>query len=176
MLIYFFSWAENTALSIKPPSPRKYLKPVSHYYPVLSLTSSNHVAQKLLYHYRWLQVSGLQIPKQLLRHVLKPAVHREWKLDWEVQCQKHVSRVERSNYIPQHLPDVITCPCARYLLLAQHSSYNARGTLSDSFTFCMKISSHIHLCHASCCPYRQAWYEIMSSSEWWIFFAVMGLR
>ena len=38
-------------------------------------------------------------------------------------CQKQVSRVGTSNYIPQYLWDVITCPCPWYLLLAQHSPY-----------------------------------------------------
>ena len=42
---------------------------------------------------------------------------------WEVLFQKQVSRAGTSNYIPQILWDVITCPCPWYLLLAQHSSY-----------------------------------------------------
>ena len=41
---------------------------------------------------------------------------------WEVLCQKQVSRVGTSNYIPQKLWDVITCPCPWCLLLAYHSS------------------------------------------------------
>ena len=36
--------------------------------------------------------------------------------------QKQVSRARTSNDIPQYLWDVITCPCPRNLLLAQHSS------------------------------------------------------
>ena len=32
-------------------------------------------------------------------------------------CQKHVSRTVTSNYIPQYMQDVITCPCLWYLLL-----------------------------------------------------------
>ena len=42
---------------------------------------------------------------------------------WVVLSQKQVSRAGTSNYIPQYLWDVITCPCPWYLLLAQHSSY-----------------------------------------------------
>ena len=38
---------------------------------------------------------------------------------WEHLCQKQVSRAGTSNYIPQYLWDVITCPCPWYLLLAQ---------------------------------------------------------
>ena len=38
-------------------------------------------------------------------------------------CQKHASRAGTSNYIPQILWDVITCPCPWYLLLPHTSSY-----------------------------------------------------
>ena len=44
------------------------------------------------------------------------------QMNWGVLCQKQVSRAGTSNYIPQILWDVITCPCPWYLLLAQHSS------------------------------------------------------
>ena len=37
-------------------------------------------------------------------------------------CQMQVSGAETSNYIPQYLWDVITCPCPRYLLLAHKST------------------------------------------------------
>ena len=37
-----------------------------------------------------------------------------------VLCQKQVSRAGTSNYIPQYLWDVVTCPFLSYLLLAQH--------------------------------------------------------
>ena len=43
-----------------------------------------------------------------------------WGNMWGVLCQKQVSRAGTINYIPQYLWDVITCPCAWYLLLAQH--------------------------------------------------------
>ena len=39
-----------------------------------------------------------------------------------VLCQKQVSRAGTSNYIPQILWDVITCPCPWYLLLVKHST------------------------------------------------------
>ena len=38
-------------------------------------------------------------------------------------CQKQASRAGTSNYIPQYLWDVITCPCPRYLLLVHRYSY-----------------------------------------------------
>ena len=38
-------------------------------------------------------------------------------------CQKQVSRARTSNYIPQFLWDVITCPWPWYLLLAQYPSF-----------------------------------------------------
>ena len=51
--------------------------------------------------------------------------HEKWKYMMGsvsgVLCQKQVSRAGTSNYIPQKLWDVITCPCPWYLLLAQHS-------------------------------------------------------
>ena len=43
---------------------------------------------------------------------------------WCVVCQKQASRAGTSNYIPQYLWDVITCPCAWYMLLAQHSWFD----------------------------------------------------
>ena len=42
--------------------------------------------------------------------------------DYRVVRQKQVSRAATSNYIPQCLWDVITCPCPWYLLLAPKSS------------------------------------------------------
>ena len=41
----------------------------------------------------------------------------------EVLCQKQVSRAGRSNYTPEVLWDVITCPCPWCLLLVQHFWY-----------------------------------------------------
>ena len=45
-------------------------------------------------------------------------------ITWGVLCQKQVSRTGTSNYTPQILWDVITCPCPWYLLLTQYSSYD----------------------------------------------------
>ena len=42
--------------------------------------------------------------------------------EWRLACQKRVSRVWTSNYIPQYLWDVITCLCPWYLLLSHNSS------------------------------------------------------
>ena len=44
-----------------------------------------------------------------------------------VLCQKQVSKAGKSNYIPQYLWDVNTCPCTWYLLLEQHSWTENRG-------------------------------------------------
>ena len=38
-------------------------------------------------------------------------------------CQKQVSQVRISNYIPRFIVGVITYPCLRYLLLAPNSSF-----------------------------------------------------
>ena len=43
---------------------------------------------------------------------------------WWLMCQRQVSRAGTSNYIPQYLWDVITCPCPWCLLLAHQSSYD----------------------------------------------------
>ena len=40
---------------------------------------------------------------------------------WGLVCQRQVSRAGTSNYIPQILWDVITCPCPWYLLLTHKS-------------------------------------------------------
>ena len=47
-----------------------------------------------------------------------------WRLAW----QKQVARAGTSNYIPQYLWDVITCPCPRYLLLVHMSSYRCTSS------------------------------------------------
>ena len=49
-----------------------------------------------------------------------------------VLCQKQVSRTGTSNYIPQILLDISTCPRPGYLLLAPHSSCT-RGVRNDSW-------------------------------------------
>ena len=41
--------------------------------------------------------------------------------NWEVLCQKQVSRPGTSNYIPQYLWDVIACSCPWYPLLVQYT-------------------------------------------------------
>ena len=51
----------------------------------------------------------------IFSHWLRPcsAIYREQALNlYVVLCQKQVSRAGTSNYIPQKLWDVITCPCA----------------------------------------------------------------
>ena len=59
------------------------------------------------------------------------------KYIWGVLCQKQVPRAGTSNYIPQILWDVITCPCPWYLLLAQHSTYETQ-TLSSLYLLISK--------------------------------------
>ena len=41
-----------------------------------------------------------------------------------VLCKKQVSRAGTSNYIPQYLWDVITCPCLWYLFWRNNSGHN----------------------------------------------------
>ena len=50
--------------------------------------------------------------------------------------KKQVSRAGSSNYIPQYLWDVITCPCPWYLLLTNKSTIenNSRASFTFSFT------------------------------------------
>ena len=53
---------------------------------------------------------------------------------WGVLCQRQASRVVTSDYIPQCLRDVITCPTPWYLLLVQHSwSYMIDDTFAPLF-------------------------------------------
>ena len=40
---------------------------------------------------------------------------------WGVLCQKQISRIGMSIYVPQYVWNVITCPCLLNLLLAQQS-------------------------------------------------------
>ena len=58
-------------------------------------------------------------------------------IPWDVLyiwvCQTQVSRVGTSNYIPQNLWGVITCPCPWYLFLAQHPSYLSINSSVDRF-------------------------------------------
>ena len=58
-----------------------------------------------------------------------------WWLTSGVLSKKQVSRSGTSNYIPQILWHVITCPCPWYLLLVQHSSYGS----------CFYRSIYVHL-------------------------------
>ena len=61
-----------------------------------------------------------------------------------VLCQKRVSRAGTSDYIPQILWDLITCPYPWYLHLAQHSSFNiAAGVNAWSLIPCILPTSGI---------------------------------
>ena len=57
---------------------------------------------------------------------------------WKLVCQKQVSRAGKSNYFPQHLLDVITCPWPWYLFLAHDSTImhvrTVQQTLLDHLT------------------------------------------
>ena len=57
--------------------------------------------------------------------------HKERLKKLGVLCQKKVSRAGTSNYTPQYLWDVITCPFPWYPLLVQHSS-NPADTLRNN--------------------------------------------
>ena len=62
-------------------------------------------------------------------------------------CQKHMSRTGTSNYIPQILWDVITCPSPWYPFLPHKSSYKINSELSPSshaMCMCYIILAHIH--------------------------------
>ena len=54
-------------------------------------------------------------------------------------CQKQVSRAGTSNYIPQILWDVITCPCLWYLLLTHRSTYLYHPMYIDSSLFQVSV-------------------------------------
>ena len=58
-----------------------------------------------------------------------------------VLYQKQISRAGRSNYTPQYMWDVITCPWAWCLLLAQHFSYICVVSLySISYRLCKQFA------------------------------------
>ena len=57
-------------------------------------------------------------------------------MKWGASCQKQVSRAGTSDYIPQYLWDVITCPCPWHLLQAQHSS-NIKTTQNIFYNYCI---------------------------------------
>ena len=70
---------------------------------------------------------------------------------WGPVCQKQVSRAGSSNYIPQILWDVITCPYPWYLLLAHKSSYNiSLSTIAPLYSPEMSKHSVLH----KTCGYR----------------------
>ena len=52
---------------------------------------------------------------------------------WGLVCWKQVSRARISNYIPQYLWDVITCPCPGYLPLAHKSSFATFKTVPSRY-------------------------------------------
>ena len=51
---------------------------------------------------------------------------------WRLVCQQQISRAGTSNYIPQYLWNVITCPCPWYLILPQKSSNELQDYSSGS--------------------------------------------
>ena len=64
------------------------------------------------------------VPFATCPYFVKWAVWRNGPHTWGLTgCQKQVSRAGTSNYIPQYLWDVITCPCSWHLLLAPKPSY-----------------------------------------------------
>ena len=64
-----------------------------------------------------------QNPKKLSRYT-KLLVELFWEQDiWGALCQKQVSRVGTSNYIPYYPWNVITCPYSWYMHLVQHARY-----------------------------------------------------
>ena len=69
----------------------------------------------------------LTLNRQLVNHYLNQWWPRSLMHIWGVLYQKQVSRAGTSNYIPQYLWDVITCPCPWYLLHTEHFSYVFTG-------------------------------------------------
>ena len=63
---------------------------------------------------------GIFMKQPKVRHF---KVRVEYHVIWRRVYQRRVSRAGTSNYIPQIMWDVITCPCSWYLLLAHQSSY-----------------------------------------------------
>ena len=65
-----------------------------------------------------------------------------------IMPEAYFSRAEASNYIPQILWDVITCPCPWYMLLAQHSSYELCPLILVSrYSFESHFSMFDESCH-----------------------------
>ena len=58
--------------------------------------------------------------------------------NWWVLCQKQVSMAGTSNYAPQYLWDVITCPCPWYLLPASCTTHlNSYSIAVEKRTWCI---------------------------------------
>ena len=124
-----------------------------------------------------------------------PTQQRTWWLRWELGIvtrsyhdriwgrvwQNQVSRAGTSNYIPQILWDVITCPCPWYLLLTQKSIYIIRITFinplgpSDAIWRRRSWSTRVQVL-ACCLPapsqyLNQCWLMI---SEWMLWHSPGG--
>ena len=54
-------------------------------------------------------------------------------------ARKHIWRLETSNYTPNYLRGVITCPYPWYLILAQRSSYAAQLVFTDNAVLMIMI-------------------------------------
>ena len=67
------------------------------------------------------QFKGMYMPQLTSMDNTAPYNGTQTPQNWGLMCQKQISRTGTSNYIPQYLWDVITCPCPWYLPLVQHS-------------------------------------------------------
>ena len=63
---------------------------------------------------------------QLVARAKLVALNFGFTMKWGLVCQKQVSRVWTSDYIPQYIWDVITCPRPWYQLLTHKSSKDTR--------------------------------------------------
>ena len=73
------------------------------------------------------------------------------RAEWRVLCQKHASRAGTSNYIPQYLWDVITCPCPLCSLMSHtfsivstriHSVWRTDVRLAASWIWRQDVSKY----------------------------------
>ena len=87
--------------------------PLTH----LSYDDCEHTCTLYYYHHQ----IGSMTHLPLFRVRSWNRVRQNGTANWWVGCKKQVSRTGTSNYIPQHLWDVITCPCPWYLPLAHRS-------------------------------------------------------
>ena len=101
----------------------------------------------------------------IIRHCVWLSQNIVQILNWGVLCQEQVSRAGTSNYIPQYLWDVITCPSPWYLLQTQHSvEYNNLSlpliSASDTTLLRLRKAFDITPSRASLGVSTRVWFDI----------------